>query len=59
MGHSMSAVDFEYMEQVEKCLKPIEWEVSFYNEYDIRRIQLQGYSFQNKIKFVRMEELLA
>lgn len=58
LGHSMSAVDSEYMEQVEKCLRPISWEISFYDESDKVRIQLQGYSFQNKIKFARMKELL-
>ena len=58
LGHSMSAVDFEYMEQVEKNLRPVSWEISYYNKKDIERICLQDYSFQNKIRFARMEELL-
>lgn len=58
LGHSMSAVDSEYMELVEKCFSPIIWEISYYDEGDIERIQLQGYSFQNKIRFGKMEELL-
>lgn len=58
LGHSMSAVDFEYMEQVEKNLRPVSWEISYYDKKDIERICLQGYSFQNKIRFARIEELL-
>lgn len=58
LGHSMSAVDSEYMELVEKCFSPIIWEISYYDKGDIERIQLQGYSFQNKIRFRKMEELL-
>lgn len=58
LGHSMSAVDSEYMEQIDKALCPISWEISYYNESDIQRIQLQDYSFQNKIKFAKLEKLL-
>lgn len=58
LGHSMSAVDSEYMEQVEKSLSPVSWEISYYGKNDIERVRLQGYSFQNKIRFARMEELL-
>jgi len=58
LGHSMSAVDSEYMELVEKCLNPIIWEISYYDKCDIERIQSQGYSFQNKIRFEQIEVLL-
>ncbi|MCM1158761.1 MAG: bacteriophage abortive infection AbiH family protein [Bacteroidales bacterium] len=58
LGHSMSAVDFEYMELIEKRFCPIDWVISYYNKRDIERIQSQNYSFQNKIRFAKMEELL-
>lgn len=58
LGHSMSAVDSEYMELVEKYLNPIIWEISHYSRGDIERIRLQNYSFQKKIKFEQMKELL-
>lgn len=58
LGHSMSAVDSEYMEQVEKSLNPVSWEISYYDEFDIERVRSQGYSFQSKIRFARMEDLL-
>lgn len=32
LGHSMSAVDSEYMELVEKCFSPIIWEISYYDK---------------------------
>lgn len=58
LGHSMSAVDFEYMEEVEKAFCPICWEISYYNENDIKRVQSQPYSFRNKIRFKPMIDLL-
>lgn len=58
LGHSMSAVDSEYMELIEKTYNPVSWTVSYYSKGDIERVRLQGYSFQNKIRFERMEELL-
>ena len=58
LGHSMSAVDSEYMEQIEKAICPVSWEISYHNINNIQRIQLQDYSFKNKIKFAKLEELL-
>ena len=58
LGHSMSAVDAEYMEQIEQSIRPIVWNISYYGETDIKRIQSQNYSFQGKIEFSHMEELL-
>lgn len=58
LGHSMSAVDAEYMEHVETYLNPRIWEVSYYSPDDITRVQSQGYSFQRKIRFATMDTLL-
>lgn len=58
LGHSMSYVDSEYMEQIEKCICPTIWEVSYYDMDDINRIKDQEYSFQNKIRFAYIEKLL-
>ena len=58
LSHSMSAVDFEYMEEVEKAFCPFCWEISYYNENDIKRVQSQPYSFHNKIRFKPMINLL-
>lgn len=58
LGHSMSVVDYEYMELIEKYFSPIIWEISYYNKGDVERVQSQGYSFQNRIRFSKMEELL-
>ncbi len=58
LGHSMGAVDSDYMELIEKCLNPISWEISWYKKYDKDRVRSQGYSFQNKIIFAPIEELL-
>lgn len=58
LGHSMSPVDAEYMEQVEKSLRPISWEISYHNKDSISEIQSQGYSFGNKIRFALMNELM-
>ncbi len=58
LGHSMSAVDAEYMEQVDAHLNPVVWDVSYYNSDDITRVRAQGYSFQRKICFETMDTLL-
>lgn len=58
LGHSMSAVDAEYMEQVETYLNPNVWEVSYYNPDDIARVQSHGYSFQRKMHFATLDTLL-
>lgn len=50
MGHSMSSVDGDYMELIEKILSPFEWWISQYgnnpSEADIRE-----YSFAKKVRF--------
>lgn len=59
LGHSMSAVDFEYMELIEKTLCPTSWQISYYTEKDIDRIKKQKYTFQNKINFIRIADVLS
>ena len=54
----MSAVDAEYMEQVETYLNPTVWEVSYYSPDDIARVQSHGYSFQRKMHFATLDTLL-
>lgn len=58
LGHSMSPVDYEYMEKVDATLNPSIWEISYYNENDIHRVQSQGYSFQQKMIFKNMDMIL-
>lgn len=58
LGHSMSAVDSKYMEQVDVNLNPLIWEISYYSSDDIERVQSQGYSFQRKIRFSTIDTLL-
>lgn len=58
LGHSMSAVDAEYMELVEWYLHPSSWEISYYNPDSIDAVRSQGYSFDNKIRFAPMRKLL-
>lgn len=58
LGHSMSPVDYEYMERVDERINPRIWEISFYNESDIQRIKSQRYSFQQKMIFDKMDMLL-
>lgn len=50
MGHSMSSVDSEYMELIEKVLNPKEWRISQYKE-DPSWESLRGYSFNKKVIF--------
>lgn len=58
LGHSMSAVDSEYMEQIEKIIAPDTWKISIYQQDDIDRIRGQNYSFENKIEYIRMEDVI-
>lgn len=58
LGHSMSAVDAEYMELVEKAIHPRSWEISYHNPDSISDIILQDYSFGYKIRFAPMKELM-
>lgn len=58
LGHSMSSVDAEYMEEVERMIRPLSWEVSYHDMDGIRKIRSQGYSFDRKIRFALMEELM-
>lgn len=58
LGRSMSPVDCEYMEKVDATLNPRIWEISYYNENDIHRVQSQGYSFQQKMIFKNMDMIL-
>lgn len=58
LGHSMSAVDAEYMELVERHLHPRSWEISYHNPNSIDDIRSQGYSFGSKMRFATMKELI-
>lgn len=58
LGHSMSAVDAEYMELVEKSLHPRSWEISYHDPNSIDDIISQGYSFDYKMRFAPMKELM-
>lgn len=58
LGHSMSAVDAEYMEEVERALRPLSWTVSYYNTESIRKVRSEGYSFDHKLSFETMEKLM-
>lgn len=58
LGHSMSFVDAEYMEQIERVICPTYWNVSYFADSDSYRIQQQNYSFNNKIKFFKLATLL-
>lgn len=58
LGHSMSSVDAEYMEQIEMFIHPKNWNISYFSNSDIYRIQHQNYSFNNKIKFFKLTTLL-
>lgn len=50
LGHSMGQVDSEYMEQIERILHPIEWEISVHDSDDVK-VNSQRYSFVSKIHF--------
>lgn len=54
----MSSVDAEYMEQIEKKICPLKWYISYFDYRDVRRIQLEKYSFNDKINFFKLDSLL-
>ena len=56
MGHSMSYVDSEYMELIEKTLHPSKWYISQYNNSPSYE-ELDFYSFANKIIFYSLSDL--
>lgn len=61
LGHSMSAVDHEYMEEIEEMLHPERWKISYYEkaeEEDKEKIRAQKYSFENKIEFITISQIL-
>lgn len=58
LGHSMSAVDAEYMELVESSLNPNSWDISYHNPNSINDIMALKYSFSNKMRFATMKELM-
>lgn len=58
LGHSMSEGDSEYMEKIERRLHPNRWKVSYFFEEDIDTVMRIGYSFERKIEFFPIEELL-
>lgn len=58
LGHSMNAVDSEYMELIETILHPKIWKISYYKPGDIDTIRSQRYSFDYKIEFTKIEEIV-
>lgn len=58
LGHSMSAVDAEYMELVENSLHPNSWEISYHNPNSINDIMALKYSFSHKMRFDTMNKLM-
>lgn len=57
IGHSMSEVDSEYMELIERKINPESWEISQYeNSPSVN--ELKNYSFANKIHTFQSSELL-
>lgn len=57
LGHSMSPVDREYMEMIERTTHPKEWEVSAFKGNPSKK-QLSTYSFSSKIKIIKVEDYL-
>lgn len=57
LGHSMSDVDSEYMEIIEKLIKPNRWVISQFKESPSDR-DLKVYSFYERISFCNMEQYL-
>lgn len=49
LGHSMSAVDAEYMEEIERTLRPARWEISYYSDFDDVLMNIKQYTFRPKI----------
>ena len=58
MGHSMSEVDRDYMERIERKLQPQEWNISQHNGTPSRE-ELREYSFFDKIKFLDLNQVYA
>ncbi len=57
LGHSMNAVDSEYMELINHTLCPNSWEISCYKG-DLTLSDLQPYSFFHKIQLQDFDKLL-
>ena len=53
-GHSMSLVDYEYFDMINKLLSPSEWRVSYHNKNDTVLLNASQYLFCDKIKFFRL-----
>lgn len=49
-GHSMAAVDADYMETIEQMINPAVWEVSFYKDKAAMEETVKTYSFAKKVK---------
>ena len=57
LGHSMSNVDAEYMELIDRIIIPREWNISVYNN-DPTDSQLKKYSFYNRIKKINITDIV-
>lgn len=55
MGHSMSYVDGEYMEMIDRILSPSRWHISQFDNSPSKE-QLGSYSFVNKIDFYSLSD---
>jgi len=53
MGHSMSSVDGDYMEMIEKILRPREWRISQYNN-NPSEADVSEYSFAENVQFYEL-----
>lgn len=56
MGHSMSDVDCDYMELIDRIIQPKQWYISQYYDTPSRE-ELKKYSFENKVVFYSLNDL--
>ncbi len=54
----MSSLEVKYMEQIEKKICSLKWYISYFDCRDVRRTQLEKYSFNDKINFFKLDSLL-
>ncbi|WP_024416928.1 AbiH family protein [Streptococcus suis] len=53
IGHSMTSVDYEYMEQINRILSPQRWVISYYET----KSDISCYSFCEKSYFMTIDEI--
>ena len=57
LGHSMSDVDKDYMEMIDRVLSPEIWRVSVYRS-DPTDKQLNSYFFYHRIKKISINDII-